>query len=110
MSPRLLPALLPQHGLGGAQDLPISRELAILGGAAAVGVSFVVLALAWRKPRYDAATSGRPAPDWLTGVVDSAWWRALWRLVGLLGLVYLVVVAVFGKDLLINPIFGIFYV
>jgi len=110
VSPRLLPALLPQHGLGGAQDLPISRELAILGGAAAVGVSFVVLALAWRKPRYDAATSGRPAPDWLTGVVDSAWWRALWRLVGLLGLVYLVVVAVFGKDLLINPIFGIFYV
>jgi len=102
--------LLPTHGLGGAQDLPISRELAILGGAAAVGVSFVVLALAWRKPRYDAATSGRPAPDWLTGVVDSAWWRALWRLVGLLGLVYLVVVAVFGKDLLINPIFGIFYV
>jgi hypothetical protein len=106
----LLPALLPQHGLGGAQDLPISRELAILGGAAAVAVSFVVLALAWRTPRYDAATSGRPAPDWLTGVVDSAWWRALWRVVGIVSLVYLVVVAVFGKDLLINPIFGIFYV
>jgi hypothetical protein len=110
VSSRLLPALLPQHGLGGAQDLPISRELAILGAAAAVAVSFVVLALAWRRPRYDAATSGRPAPGWLTGIVDSAWWRALWRLVGALGLVYLFVVAVFGKDLLINPIFGIFYV
>jgi hypothetical protein len=42
--------------------------------------------------------------------VDSPWWRGLLRLVGLLALIYLVVVAVFGKDLLINPIFGIFYV
>jgi hypothetical protein len=104
------PTLLPQHGLGGAQDLPISRELAILGAAAAVAISFVVLVLAWRRPRYDAATSGRPAPVWLVVFVDSVWWRGLLRLVGLLALIYLVVVAVFGKDLLINPIFGIFYV
>jgi hypothetical protein len=110
VSSPLLPQLLPQHGLGGAQDLPISRELAILGAAAAVAVSFVVLALAWRRPRYDATTSGRPAPAWLAGVVDSGGWRGLWRVVGLVGLLYLVVVAVFGKDLLINPIFGIFYV
>ena len=48
MSTLVAPALLPQHGLGGAQDLPISRELAILGAAAAVAISFVVLALAWR--------------------------------------------------------------
>jgi hypothetical protein len=104
------PAVLPQHGLGGAQDLPISRELAILGAAAAVAVSFVVLALAWRSPRYDDATSGRPAPAWLSALVDSVWWRGILRLVGLLALVYLVILAVFGKDLLINPIFGIFYV
>jgi hypothetical protein len=106
----LVPLLLPQHGLGGAQDLPISRGLAILGAAAAVAVSFAVLVLAWRSPRYDAATSGRPAPAWLAAFVDSVWWRGLLRLVGLTALVYLVVVAVFGKDLLINPIFGIFYV
>jgi hypothetical protein len=102
--------LLPAHGLGGAQDLPISRTLAILGAAAAVAVSFVVLALAWRTPRYDAATSGRPAPGWLARVVDSAVFRGILRLVGLLGLLYLVLVAVRGKDLLINPIFGIVYV
>jgi hypothetical protein len=103
-------ALLPQHGLGGAQDLPISRELAILGAGAAVTVSFVVLALAWRTPRFDSAASGRPAPAWLAAFVDSIWWRGLLHLIGLLALVYLVVVAVFGKDLLTNPIFGIFYV
>ena len=106
----VLPLLLPQHGLGGAQDLPISRELAILGAAAAVAVSFVVLVLAWRTPRYDAATSGRPAPAWLARIVDSTLYRALLRLVGLVGLIYLVLIAVRGKDLLINPIFGIFYV
>jgi hypothetical protein len=106
----LSPLLLPEHGLGGAQDLPISRELAILGAAAAVAVSFVVLALAWRTPRYDAATTGRPAPAWLAGIVDSAAWRALLRVVGLVSLLYLVLVALAGKDLLTNPIFGIFYV
>ncbi len=102
--------LLPAHGLGGAQDLPISRTVAILGAAAAVAVSFAVLALAWRTPRYDAATSGRLAPAWLARAVDSAAFRWVFRLVGLLALCYLVLVAVRGKDLLINPIFGIFYV
>ena len=110
MTPLLIGGLLPEHGLGGAQDLPISRGLAITGAAIAVAVSFVVLALAWRTPRYDAATSGRPAPAWLSALVDSAWWRGLLHLIGLLALAYLIVVAVFGKDLLINPIFGIFYV
>ena len=76
---------------------PISRELAILGAAAAVAISFVVLVLAWRQPRYDAATSGRPAPAWLAAFVDSAWWRGLLRLVGLLALIYLVVVAVSAR-------------
>jgi hypothetical protein len=105
----LPPLLLPQHGLGGAQDLPIPRELAILGAAAAVAVSFVVLALAWRTPRYDVDT-GRPAPAWLVRIVDSTAWRALLRGVGLVSLLYLVLVALAGKDLLTNPIFGIFYV
>ena len=110
MTALLIGGLLPEHGLGGAQDLPISRTLAIAGAAAAVVVSFAVLAVAWRTPRYDAATSGRPAPAWLASWVDSVWWRGFLRAIGLLALVYLVVVATLGKDLLINPIFGIFYV
>jgi hypothetical protein len=106
----LIGGVLPQHGLGGAQDLPVSRGLTIAAAAAAVTVSFVVLAVAWRTPRYDARTSGRRPPAWLAVLVDSRWWRGLLRLVGLVSLAYLVVVAAFGKDLLLNPIFGIFYV
>ena len=98
------------HGIGGAKDLPISPELAIAGASAALVVSFTVLALAWRNPRYDAATSGRPAPEWLAGLVDSAGWRFGLRTFGLVLFVYTAAAAVFGKDLVINPVFGVFYV
>ena len=102
--------MISAHGIGGARDLPIPPELAIAGAVAALTVSFTVLAVAWRNPRYDAATSGRPAPARLARVVDSPGWRVLWRVVGFLLFLYTAMVAVFGKDLLTNPLFGIFYV
>ena len=98
------------HGIGGARDLPISPELAIAGAVAALVVSFTVLAVAWRAPRYDEATSGRPAPALLTRLVDSTGFRVVLRLVGMVLFAYTAVVAVLGKDLLTNPVFGIFYV
>jgi hypothetical protein len=102
--------VISAHGIGGARDLPIPPELAIAGAVAALTVSFTVLAVAWRNPRYDAATSGRPAHDRLTRVVDSRGWHVLWRTVGMVLALYTAMVAVFGKDLLTNPLFGIFYV
>ncbi len=98
------------HGIGGAKDLPVSPELAIAGAVAALTVSFTVLAIAWRQPRYDEATSGRPAPAWLAWVVDSAGFRVALRVLGLLVFAYAGVAAVLGKDLLTNPVFGMFYV
>jgi hypothetical protein len=102
--------MISAHGIGGARDLPISPELAIAGAVAALTVSFTVLAVAWRSPRYDEATSGHPAPARIARIVDSTAWRVLWRAVGLLLFLYTAMVAVFGKDLLTNPLFGIFYV
>ena len=98
------------HGIGGARDLPISPELAIAGAVAALVVSFTVLAVAWRSPRYDEATSGRLAPALLARLVDSTAFRVTLRVVGMVLFVYSAVAAVLGKDLLTNPIFGIFYV
>ena len=46
---------------------PIAQEFAIAGAAAALAVSFIVLALAWRTPRFDAATKGRLVPQWWPG-------------------------------------------
>jgi hypothetical protein len=98
------------HGIGGAKDLPIPPELAIIGAVAALTVSFTVLAIAWRAPRYDESTTGRPAPAWLSRIVDSTVFRVALRVLGMLIFTYAAVAAVFGPNLLTNPIFGIFYV
>ncbi len=97
------------HGIGGAQDLPISPALAIAGAVAALTVSFTVLAVAWRTPRYDD-TVGEPAPRLLAGLVDSRAWAVGLRGLGLLLLAYTLWVAFAGPDLLTNPAFGMFYV
>jgi hypothetical protein len=98
------------HGIGGAQDLPIPAEYAVAGAAGALAVSFLVLALAWRTPRYDAATSGRDAPVPLALLADSPWLRGTARLLGLAFFLYVAWAALFGPDLLVNPVFGAVYV
>lgn len=106
----LIDDLVQAHGVGGQKDLPISLPLAVSGAVAALVVSFTVLAVAWRRPRYDAATSGRPAPAWLDRTVRSVPFRAGLRVVGLVLFGYTAVVAVLGENLFINPLFGLFYV
>ena len=106
----LVPGLLPMHGIGGAKDLPISPELAIAGAVAALTISFIVLAFAWRRPRYDAAADGRPAPAWLGSLVLSTGWAVAMRVLGMVVFLYAAFAAVFGEDLLTNPFFGMFYV
>src|SRR6478735_2958956 len=98
------------HGTGGAKDLPIPAEYAMAGAGAALAVSFIVLALAWRTPRFDAATRGRPAPAWLASLVDSTAFAVVLRVLGFAFFAYTVWVAVAGPDLLTNPTFGVVYV
>ena len=98
------------HGIGGSRDLPIPLELTIAGAVAALTISFTVLAIAWRTPRYDETPTGVPAPRRLAAIVDSRGWFIALRAVGMLAFLYTVMVAVLGDDTLINPFFGIFYV
>lgn len=98
------------HGIGGSKDLPIPLELTIAGAVAALTVSFTVLAVAWRTPRYDAARTGRPAPAGLVRLVESTGFRVVLRVLGMVAFLYTAMVAVLGEDSLINPFFGIFYV
>ncbi len=98
------------HGIGGQQDLPISLGLAVSGAVAALVVSFTVLAVSWRRPRYDAATSGRPAPVWLRRAVAHPAFSIAARTFGIVLFAYTVVVAVLGVDKTINPFFGIVFV
>ncbi len=99
-----------QHGIGGSQDLPISLPLALAGGSAALTVSFAVLVLAWRRPRYDAATQGRPLPEGLARVLDGAPLVVALRALGLLFAGYVTWAAIAGPDNLANPTFGVVYV
>jgi hypothetical protein len=98
------------HGIGGSKDLPIPLGLTIAGAVAALTVSFTVLAVAWRTPRYDGDRNGRQARAWLERVVDSLTWFVLWRVFGMLAFAYTVMVSIGGEDSLLNPLFGIFYV
>jgi hypothetical protein len=98
------------HGIGGAKDLPIPPEFAIAGATAALAVSFIVLALAWRTPRFDAATQGQPVPAWFAGLVDSRWYAGALRAIGLVLFGYVTWAALAGPDLVTNPVFGVVYV
>lgn len=110
MTPLAVGGSISAHGLGGAKDLPIPSELAIAGAVAALVVSFTVLAVAWREPRYDPATSGRPAPEWLDRIVSSRALAIAARVLGMAFFLYVAAAAVFGEDTLINPFLGTFYV
>jgi hypothetical protein len=103
------PAFLPLHGLGGAKDLPIPLELAVAGATAALVVSFCVLALAWRKPRYEVPRPGRPVPT-VQRVVDDERFQWTLRILALLLAAYLTWALIWGPDLVTNPVLGTFYV
>src|SRR5262249_33599345 len=59
------------HGLGGSTDLPVPLAYAIVGAAWALTFTFALVALAWRRPRFDPDKQGRPLPGWVTTTVDA---------------------------------------
>jgi hypothetical protein len=100
------------HGIGGQQDLPIPLDLAIAGAIAALVVSFTVLAVAWRTPRYDEhGTAARSVPaDRLDRLVSAPAFAVALRVFGMVVFLFAVVCAIFGRESTINPVFGIFFV
>ncbi len=80
------------HGVGTRADLPIPLELALLGGAAAILVSFAALGLLWRTSRLRGDAAGTALPSAVQAVLDSPVTRWLLRLV-VLGLTGVVLVA-----------------
>lgn len=104
--------MIDAHGIGGQSDLPIPLELAVSGAVAALVLSFAVLVLAWRRPRYAdaAATRGLRAPGFLSRLVLSPYTRIGLRVLGFVLFLYTAACAVFGVDQLTNPFFGIFYI
>ena len=98
------------HGVGGPSDLPIPVSYAFTGAAVALLVSFVVLAFAWRTSRFRGDESGRPAPARLAAFVDSPVTRAVVVTLALAFTAWVVMAAMFGENLLVNPTFGVVFV
>ena len=107
--PVLAPSVLaPLHGIASRHDLPLPFPFVVVGAGVALVVSFVVLGLAWKRPRF--ATVGGVGLPRLTRFVDAPGTRAVARLV-VLALFVVVGVALFaGRDLLTNPVFGFVFV
>ncbi len=101
--------ILLAHGIGGPQDLPIPASYAFTGAALALLISFAVLGLAWRTPRFRGDASGRPLPRWLASFVDSAITRSVLVLLALAFTAWVTMAAVFGSETLINPTFGVVF-
>jgi hypothetical protein len=98
------------HGVGGGSDLPIPFQYAVIGASWALVISFVVMGLSWRTSRFRGDDSGRPVPQWLAAVVDSAATIVIVRAVALAFTGLFLTALLWGPDRLTNPAFGIFYV
>jgi hypothetical protein len=103
-------SVLLAHGVGSKEDLPLPFSYALIGAAVAIGVSFLVLLLLWREPRFDPVHAGRALPARLARVLDSPLTRGALRALGLLMTAYVLLALVFGKDDALNPSAGVVYV
>ncbi|HEY1134552.1 MAG TPA: hypothetical protein VGE77_08235 [Nocardioides sp.] len=110
--------VLAHSGIGANADLPIPFEAVVIGSSLALTASFIVLAVAWRRPRYDGTQPGttRMAP-WrpdlvarIGTVVDHSATRTVLRLLGVLFFGYMLFALVAGRDIVTNPGLGMFYV
>ena len=98
------------HGVGGPGDLPLPAGYAFAGALAALLVSFAVLGLAWRTPRFRGESSGTPLPEALTRLVESRLVRGALVAIVLLLTAWTAMAALGGPDTLVNPTFGVVYV
>ena len=71
------------HGVGTRADLPIPVSFAIIGGGAAVLISFLALGALWPEARLRGNRAGRPLPGVLRAIADSAAVTVVLRLIAL---------------------------
>jgi hypothetical protein len=98
------------HGLGGSNDLPVPYTFALIGAAWALTFTFAVVALAWKRPRFEPGKPGHALPDAMTTLVDARLTRWLVAGLALLFAVWVLLVGVFGPQTQANGLLGAFYV
>jgi hypothetical protein len=76
----------------------------------ALVVTFAVVAVAWKTPRFDPAKPGRALPQWVTRVVDSAVIRGILAAVAVAFTGWVAAAAIWGPQGSDNALPGVFYV
>lgn len=105
----LMPLVLPLHGVGSRQDLPLPFTALVIGASLALLASFVGLAFLWREPRFDPA-GGRPVPRGIQRVLDARWFRGGLAALSLLLTGWVLLSLVAGQDDANNPVAYVVYV
>ncbi|MEO7059742.1 MAG: hypothetical protein ABI083_08485 [Lapillicoccus sp.] len=102
-------SMVPAHGVGSRQDLPLPFTALVIAAALALLVSFVALGALWREPRF-TRDDGWAVPQGVQQVLQSRWTRGIAS--GLAGVLTLWVLAslLFGRDTANNPVPYVIYV
>ncbi len=84
--------------------------MALIGAAWALTFTFAVVALAWRRPRFDPDKPGHVLPQWVTTLIDAPATRWTVAIAALLFAVWVAIAAFLGPQDAHNPLPGVFYV
>jgi hypothetical protein len=98
------------HGLGGSTDLPVPLGYVLVGAAWVLTFTFALVALAWRRPRFDPRKPGHPLPQVITRLADSRPLRATVAGLALLFTAWVVMAGLFGPQNPSNALPQVFYV
>ncbi|MDF2146391.1 hypothetical protein [Knoellia sp. p5-6-4] len=104
-----LPTVLPAHGVGSRQDLPLPFDLLLIGAGLALAISFVALGVLWKQPRLHR-TDGRLLPPALALALDSPFVRGVFAALSLALTAWTLLALFFGKDDANNPVPYVVYV
>jgi hypothetical protein len=98
------------HGLSGSSDLPVPYAFSVIGAAWALTFTFALVALAWKRPRFDPNNPTRPLPAAVTAFVDSRVTRGVAAALAVAFTGWVLVAGLCGPQTQGNPLLGVFYV
>jgi hypothetical protein len=86
------------HGVDTRADLPVSATLAVVGAGLVLVITFVVLAMSWRRPKFSGGNGGWPLPSGVQGVLDAPALRVTLKGLSLAVVVLVCVVGLAGPQ------------
>lgn len=103
--------MLLAHGIGGSTDLPIPFTYALIGGAWALTLSFVITIVVWKTPRLQPDRVARRLPAPVAALSDDSRIRGVLRLLAVALVVWVGLAAFAGSaEAGRNPLPGFLYV